>query len=210
MALSEIILKNQLLNRLSRLSDFSFGANCGLLSVPAAPAVACGSIRKDADVCTVLPVYQYQTPAGKSVRGQGTHGSEVCSTAEIDGKSKGWILLVDDDASVRETLAELLEVGGFSTVQAVNAAGALAILRLGSAIDILVTDLTMPGDDGIALIRQAREIRRNLPAVLLTGYAEEVATTATIAGGSFQVLRKPVESDHLVEQLALLMADANT
>jgi len=117
---------------------------------------------------------------------------------------KGRILLVDDDASVRETLAELLDDVGFCTLQAGDVLEAMVILREDPAIDALVTDLTMPGDDGIALIRQAREVKGDLPAILLTGYAEQVTSVSTIAGGNFHVLRKPVESDHLIEQLLLL------
>jgi ActR/RegA family two-component response regulator len=83
--------------------------------------------------------------------------------------SKGCILLVEDDAAVRETLAELLDDVGFYTIQAGDAVEALMLLRQTATIDVLVTDLTMPGDDGIALIRHARTIRDDLPAILLTG-----------------------------------------
>jgi DNA-binding NtrC family response regulator len=122
--------------------------------------------------------------------------------------NKGCILLVDDDRSVRETLGELLEDVGFASIQAGDAAQALIILRQGEAIDVLVTDLTMPGDDGIALIRQARAIRNDLPAILLTGYAEQATSVTTMAGGNFHVLRKPVESGRLIQQIELLSAKA--
>jgi DNA-binding NtrC family response regulator len=114
-------------------------------------------------------------------------------------------MIVDDDAAVRETLAELLEDDGYRSIVAGNAAEALRILRREAAIDALVTDLTMPGDDGIELIRKAREINSTLPAILLTGYAEQVTSIATIAGGNFHVLRKPVHIDRLIEQLKLLV-----
>jgi CheY-like chemotaxis protein len=131
-------------------------------------------------------------------------GDPARSPRKAVADCKGRILLVDDDASVRETLAELLDDVGFCTLQAGDVLEAMLILRQDPAIDALVTDLTMPGDDGIALIRQAREIKGDLPAILLTGYAEQVTSISTIAGGNFHVLRKPVESDHLIEQLLLL------
>jgi CheY-like chemotaxis protein len=118
---------------------------------------------------------------------------------------KGCILIVDDDLSVRETLADLLELEGYTALQAADAVQALMILRVEAAVDALVTDLTMPGADGISLIRSAREFRSDLPAILLTGYAEEVTSVAMIAGGNFHVLRKPVESERLIEQLDLLV-----
>ena len=118
------------------------------------------------------------------------------------------ILIVDDNESVRETLADLLEISGFFPIQAGDAAEALMILRQESAIAALVTDLSMPGADGIMLIRHAREINRDLPAILLTGYAEQITSVSTIAGGNFHVLRKPVESERLIEQLDLLLAQS--
>lgn len=122
--------------------------------------------------------------------------------------SKGCILVVDDDESVRETLADLLEVVGYRPRQAGDAVEALMILRRDPAIVALVTDLTMPGADGITLIRHARSVRSDLPAILLTGYAEQVACVSTIAGGNFHVLRKPVQSERLIEQLELLVAQS--
>ncbi len=130
--------------------------------------------------------------------------AHALSSAPPNGK--GCILIVDDDEAVRETLAELLEIVGFNPVQAGDAAEALAILRQEPNIDAMVTDLTMPGEDGIALIRHARELNSGLPAILLTGYAEQTTSVATIAGGNFHVLRKPVESDRLIQELELLLA----
>jgi len=115
--------------------------------------------------------------------------------------SKGRILIVDDDPSVRETMADLLEMGGYYTLQAADAAQALTILRKGIRVDVLVTDLTMPGTDGIELIRLAQELIHDLPAILLTGRAEEL----TEAIDTFHLVRKPVESQRLIEQLELLI-----
>jgi CheY-like chemotaxis protein len=115
------------------------------------------------------------------------------------------ILLVDDSDPVRETLADLLEVEGFQTVQAASAAEAMTRLRQGPAVDVLVTDLSMPGEDGISLIQQARQFQPDLPAILLTGYADETTSIATIPGGNCHVLRKPVEGDRLIKQITALM-----
>ncbi len=115
------------------------------------------------------------------------------------------VLIVDDDDSVRETLADILDLEGFCTLQAADVPSALALLGQ-HVVDALVTDLSMPGEDGIALIRRARTINRHLPAILLTGYAEEAAAVSTIAGGQFHVLRKPVEAQHLINQISLLVS----
>ena len=119
------------------------------------------------------------------------------------------VLVVDDDDAVRETLADLLDVDNYEPIQAVDAAQALMILLEDpTAIDVLVTDLSMPGTDGIALIKHARRIKPNLPAVLLTGYAEEVSTVAMDTNGGFHVLRKPVESANLIQQIAALLSQS--
>jgi DNA-binding NtrC family response regulator len=124
---------------------------------------------------------------------------------EAPAAARGRVLLVDDNDSVRETLADLLEAEGFVTVQASDAEQATALMRKGPAFDALVTDLSMPGADGITLIGQARQIQSEIPAILLTGYAEQVTSVAAGAGGNFHILRKPVEGDRLVDQITLLI-----
>ncbi|MGD0104531.1 MAG: response regulator [Rhodopila sp.] len=128
-------------------------------------------------------------------------------TANAAGKRR--ILVVDDDNSVRETLADLLEISGYCPLQAADAPEALTILRQEPVVHVLITDLTMPGADGIALIRRARELRHDLPAILLTGYADEITTVAARAGVHFHILGKPVSSARLLEQLEHLVAQSS-
>jgi CheY-like chemotaxis protein len=138
--------------------------------------------------------------------GDGRERARSVATLRTTSDRKPRVLIVDDDEAIRETLAELLEDDGFCTLVAGDAVEALTILRREAVVDALVTDLTMPGDDGIALIRQARAIDHDLPAILLTGHAEPVASIATTVGGDFHVLRKPIQGDRLTEQLKLLVA----
>jgi DNA-binding NtrC family response regulator len=113
------------------------------------------------------------------------------------------VLLVDDDDDVRDTIGDLLEADQFRVLRASDAAQALMMMR-DEAIDMLVTDLAMPGADGVTLIQQARKIMPDLPAILLTGYAEQVSSVAMSAGG-FHVLRKPVTADYLTGQIRSLL-----
>jgi len=138
----------------------------------------------------------------------GRPGAHPPSGPSPRSMSKGRILIVDDDETVRETLADLLDMAGYCTLQAADALEALMIMRQYAAVVALVTDLTMPGADGILLIRHAREIKPNLPAILLTGYAEQITSAAAIAGGNFHVLPKPVESERLIEHLDQLVHPA--
>ncbi len=120
-----------------------------------------------------------------------------------------WVLLVDDDELVRETIAAFLEEEGFRLLMAASGAEALALLAAGETVDVLVTDLSMPGMDGIALIRAAQQRRPDLPALLLTGYAQEDAVLAVngALSGTFSLLRKPVRGRELVDRLRTLMAE---
>jgi PAS domain S-box-containing protein len=124
------------------------------------------------------------------------------------GAGKPCVLLVDDDAVVRDVLTLSLEDAGYAVLPADSGAAALNRLAAGEHVDIIVSDLTMPGMDGLTLIRTAQERRPGLPAVLLTGYAGDGATLA-IGGaisGTFSLLRKPVSGTQLADRINALLA----
>jgi PAS domain S-box-containing protein len=129
-------------------------------------------------------------------------------TRETSLGDKPCVLLVDDDAIVREVLTLSLEDSGYAVLSADS--GSAALLRLASAVrvDILVSDLTMPAMDGLELIRSVQAQRPNLPAVLLTGYAGDGATLAVggAISGAFSLLRKPVSGTQLVDRINALLA----
>jgi PAS domain S-box-containing protein len=100
------------------------------------------------------------------------------------------VLLVDDDDLVRETLAAQLEDAGFATLVAANGTEALALIEAGEVINALVSDLSMPGLNGVVTIQRARALRPGLPCFLLTGYVGERAALA--ADDAFTLVRKPV------------------
>jgi PAS domain S-box-containing protein len=117
------------------------------------------------------------------------------------------VLLVDDEALVREITAEGLEAAGYAVLTAGSAMEAVEFLDSGQTVDLLVTDLSMPGMDGITLIREAQKRRRGLRAILLTGFATDAAELA-ISGairGTFSLLRKPIEPGALAERAAVLL-----
>ena len=118
------------------------------------------------------------------------------------------VLLVDDEDLLRDVLAEQLEDAGYHAVVAGSGSEALALLAAGEGVDALVTDFAMPGMDGLALIRAAHEVRPDLPAVLLSGYAGEDPEIAVArrASDEFSMLRKPVRLDELIGRLGSLLA----
>jgi CheY-like chemotaxis protein len=118
------------------------------------------------------------------------------------------VLVLDDDPLVREVLAQQLGVAGFNVLRAESGAEALALLAAGEHVDGMVTDLSMPGLDGLAVIREAQSRIPGLPAVLLTGYAGDIAALAVrgAPNKSFTLLRKPVSGQVLADRLRGLLA----
>jgi PAS domain S-box-containing protein len=118
--------------------------------------------------------------------------------------SKPRVLLVDDDDLVRETLAMHLAAFDFAVHAAPDGASALRDLDAGETPDILITDLSMPGLDGLSVIRAAQQRRPGLPAILLTGYAGETMEIAP--GEPVALLRKPVSGTLLLRQIGSMLA----
>jgi signal transduction histidine kinase/ActR/RegA family two-component response regulator len=117
------------------------------------------------------------------------------------------LLLVDDEKLVRDVLAEQLKDEGMSILTASNGAEALALLDAGEAVDLLVSDFSMPGMDGLALIHAAQERQPNLPAVLLTGYSGDGVALALGSNvtGKIVLLRKPIRAEDLMDRVHVLL-----
>ena len=135
-------------------------------------------------------------------------GAAIGATAAAPAR----LLVVDDDEIVRAVLTEQLEATGYVVLTAGSGASALALLDNGADIDLIVSDLSMPGMDGMALIREAQRRNPALPAILLTGFVTagvaEIAVSGAVSG-TFSLLRKPVDGTHLAERVAVLLAAAN-
>jgi CheY-like chemotaxis protein len=144
-----------------------------------------------------LPAASVATAVGQSVDARGA-GRKPC------------VLLVDDDAIVRDVLRLSLEDAGYQVHAVAGGAAAFAWAAQGAQVDIVVSDLTMPAVDGLTVIRKLQERQPNLPAILLTGYAGDGAALALggAVSGSFSLLRKPVSGAQLVDRInALLTAN---
>jgi len=100
------------------------------------------------------------------------------------------ILVVEDDAVVRTSIAESLQALGHVVTQAADGPGALAELTRESP-DLMITDYLMPGMTGAELMRHARLLCPDMPMIIATGYADMRAIEANIGGGI--LLRKPFQ-----------------
>jgi PAS domain S-box-containing protein len=134
-------------------------------------------------------------------------GIALSAAREAPLDTSGRVLLVDDDDLVRETLVAQLEAQGHFVLSASGGDDALSLLETNAPIDILVTDLAMPGMNGLALIQKAQRLRSRLPAILLTGYAEDAAALAVggAVSGSYSLIRKPVTGGQLADRIAAML-----
>lgn len=114
------------------------------------------------------------------------------------------VLLVDDEELVRKMIGEGLSAAGFDVISAALGAEAVAMVDGGEAPDVLVSDFSMPGMDGLTVIREVRRLRPELPAILVTGYLAEAADLQS--NEDFSVMRKPVDGRALAERISALMA----
>jgi PAS domain S-box-containing protein len=117
------------------------------------------------------------------------------------------ILVVDDDLDNRELIAFTLEQQGAQVTTAASAAEAFEVITQAD-VDILISDVGMPDEDGYSLIRRIRALRplqkRRIPAIALTAFAKGEDQQAAAAAGFQRHLSKPVSPDDLIEAVASL------
>jgi len=107
------------------------------------------------------------------------------------------ILIVDDEARFRELYRQVLEDAGFEAGTASAAEEALEAVR-SEPPAMVVSDVRMPGQDGIELLRQVRAVRSDLPFLLVTAYADVRDAVEALKLGAVDYLAKPVDLDELV------------
>lgn len=110
--------------------------------------------------------------------------------------SKIGVLVVDDEAYVRDSLAELLRSEGMRVDTADGANQALDVLAR-KRFDVIVTDLKMPSGDGLALLEESRAAGIAIPILVITGAGTVADAVAAMKAGAFDFLQKPVDPDEL-------------
>jgi DNA-binding NtrC family response regulator len=108
------------------------------------------------------------------------------------------VLVVDDEAGMRTTLAANLELEGYEVVQAENGQRALALFQQQS-FELVITDIRMPGLNGVDTLRALRKIKPRVTVVLMTGFALERLIDQGIAEGAYAVLQKPFSMDVIMK-----------
>ena len=100
------------------------------------------------------------------------------------------VLVVDDEASIRDLLAKTLALAEYDVETAADATTALNRVRA-SEYDLLIADLRMPGMDGLTLVKQVKGIRAELPVIIITGFSSETSAIEAVNLGVAGYLRKP-------------------
>ena len=117
------------------------------------------------------------------------------------------ILLVEDEAAVREVTREALEMGGYRVLEANGPEAATRIASDPSVeIHLLLTDVVMPGMSGPELARAISASRAGLVTVFMTGYTESDTLRAALQGVAWKHIQKPFTVDSLLAQVADALA----
>jgi excisionase family DNA binding protein len=101
------------------------------------------------------------------------------------------ILVVDDEASIRDLLSKTLALAEYDVDTAPDGATALDRVRENSTYDLLIADLKMPGMDGLSLIRQVKQLKADLPVIIITGFSTESSAIDAVNLGVAGYLTKP-------------------
>ena len=116
------------------------------------------------------------------------------------------VLVVEDEPVVRGVILEMLHEEGYRTLEAVDGPSGLRILRINGRVDLLITDVGLPGMNGRQLADQARETRPGLKILFVTGYAESVAISDAFLQPGMEMITKPFDLDHLSRRVRAMIS----
>ena len=130
----------------------------------------------------------------------------TASAAPSKGASRPRILVVDDEASIRDLLSKTLGMADYEVDVALDGRSALERLRL-YPYDLLIADLKMPGLDGLSVIREARRLKAELPVIIITGYSTEASAIEAVNLGVNGYLTKPFRIPQVLSAAAKAIGD---
>ena len=108
----------------------------------------------------------------------------------VPGNARPRVLVVDDEASIRDLLAKTLALAEYDVDVAPDGRSALERMRL-YPYDLLIADLKMPGMDGLTVIREAKRYKADLPVIIITGFSTESSAIEAVNLGVAGYLTKP-------------------
>jgi len=123
--------------------------------------------------------------------------------------SQDHVLVVDDDAEIRNLLTRYLEKNGYRVTAVAEGKGMWAELERGGHVDIVVLDLMLPGDDGLTLCRNLRA-RSEVPVIMLTARGEETDRIIGLEMGADDYLAKPFSPRELLARIKSILRRARS
>src|SRR5258705_3163715 len=121
----------------------------------------------------------------------GSRPAPAATARPAAGTTRPRVLVVDDEASIRDLLAKTLALAEYDVDVAPDGRSALERMRL-YPYDLLIADLKMPGMDGLAVIREAKRYKADLPVIIITGFSTESSAIEAVNLGVAGYLTKPV------------------
>ncbi|MCJ2021808.1 PAS domain S-box protein [Methylobacterium sp. E-065] len=142
--------------------------------------------------------------------GEAGDGDVARRLAEVGRAGQGeTVLIVDDEPSVRMLVTEVLEDLGYTAIEAADSVAGVRVLQSNVRIDLLVTDVGLPGGmNGRQMADAGRERRPDLKVLFITGYAENAVLGNGYLSAGMQVLTKPFVLETLATRIRDLIADA--
>jgi CheY-like chemotaxis protein len=161
------------------------------------------NIYSDVGVGTTIRLYLPRA------RGQGIAAIVAAEPARILATGGEAILLVDDNAALRQVTVRRLTALGYRVHDAADGSAALAIIDSGERFDLLFTDIGLPsGMSGIELVAQARQRQPGLRVLFTTGYGNLREQNQDVGNDLQHLIRKPYRSDELAAKLRAALASA--
>src|SRR3954447_6042490 len=143
-----------------------------------------------------------QRPRG----GGGARPPAPAPSRPATGTARPRVLVVDDEASIRDLLAKTLALAEYDVDLAPDGRTALERLRI-IPYDLLITDLKMPGVDGLTVIREARRLKTDLPVIIITGYSTEASAIDALNLGVSGYLTKPLRVPMVLAKAAKALGE---
>ena len=119
-----------------------------------------------------------------------TRAAAAAPARPVTGATRPRVLVVDDEASIRDLLSKTLALAEYEVDVAPDGRSALERMRM-YAYDLLIADLKMPGMDGLTVIREAKRYKMDLPVIIITGFSTESSAIEAVNLGVAGYLTKP-------------------
>jgi len=133
--------------------------------------------------------------------GEEIHEPQIAAQHAPNAQDGETVLIVEDDPAVRVLVSAVLSELGYAFVEAADANGALPILQSSQRIDLLISDVGLPGMNGRQLAEIGRQIRPDLRVLFITGYAEHAAVRGGFLDPGMQMITKPFTFDLLTAKV---------